>query len=211
MSNVSKMLKEWDTKESKAKREKWFKEYLKKEKTRLENIKNLMTSTTYMDWLKKFTQNKDGFSDDEWLYFPEKISDYDRTNVEMLNLFYEGIDKYAKQNYIYPTPCEFGNFYRVKLNDFGIEIGILMGQGTVFFCRKVLFENDKEFIDFNYVMNGKKQDNVDTIDTTLDYLSNMVISAYEKGVPIEAIANKLDNTIKNISLEKESKSKIKEK
>ena len=40
-------------------------------------------------------------------------------NVEKLNLFYEGINIYAKQNHIYPTPCNFGNFYRVNLNDFG--------------------------------------------------------------------------------------------
>ena len=125
----------------------------------------------------------------------------------MLHLFYDGIDKYAGENHIYPTPCDFGNFYRVKLNDFGFEIGILVGQGTAFFFNKASLEDDKEFIDFNDIMIGKKQNNVDQINVTLDSLSSMVIDAYENGVPIEAIVSTLDNTIKGIASKKEDKTK----
>ena len=53
----------------------------------------------------------------------------------------------------------------------------------------------------------KKQDNVDQINATLDSLSNMVITAYESGVPIEAIVSTLDNTIKGITSKKEDKPK----
>ena len=56
-------------------------------------------------------------------------------------------------------------------------------------------------------MIGKKQDNVDQINATLDSLSNMVITAYESRVPIEAIVSTLDNTIKGITSKKEDKSK----
>ena len=141
------------------------------------------------------------------LYFPEKISESDRENVEMLHLFYDGINKYAGENHIYPIPCEFGNFYRVKLNGFGFEIGILVGQGTVFFFNKASLEDDKEFIDFNDIIIGKKQDNVDRINDALNSISSMITTAYESGVPIEAIVNTLDNTIKGITSNKEDKPK----
>ena len=123
-------------------------------------------------------------------------------------MFYEGVDKYSQQNHIYPILCECGNFYRVKLNDFGFKIGTLVGQGTVFFFNKVALEDDKEFINFNDIMIEKKQDNVDQINAILDSLSNMVITAYENGVPIEAIVSVIDNTIKGITSKKEDKTKI---
>lgn len=202
-----KILKDMQTPEGKAKMNEWIKDYVVKEKVKNEKIKSMMSNTTYIEWLKQFTRNKDGFSDDEWLYFPEKISETDRKNVEKLCLLYKGIANYSQQNYIYPIPCEFGNFYRVKLGNFGFEIGILVGQGTVFFFNKVLLEDDKYFIDFNDILLGKKQDNVDQINATLDSLANMIITAYESKVPIEAIVSTLENTIKNLISKKENKPK----
>ena len=207
MNITKKILKDIETPEGKAKMSKWVEEYISKEKLKSEEIKGMMSNTAYIEWLNLFTQDKGGFSDDDWLYFPEKISEFDRKNVEKLCLFYEGIDNYAQQNYIYPVSCEFGNFYRVKLNGFGFKIGILVGQGTVFFFNKDSLEKDKDFIDFNDIMTGKKQDNVDQINATLDSLSNMVITAYESGVPIETIVNTLDNTIKEIMSKGEDKTK----
>lgn len=207
MTAAEKILKDLETPEGKERMNKWVEEYIAKEKAKSEKIKRMMSNPTYIEWLNQFTQDKDGFSDDDWLYFPEKISESDREKVEQLCLFYEGINKYAEKNHIYPTPCEFGNFYSVKLNNFGFEIGILVGQGTVFFFNKASLEDDKEFIDFNDIMIEKKQENVDQINATLDSLSSMVTTAYENGVPIEAIVNTLDNTIKGITSKKEDKPK----
>ena len=87
---------------------------------------------------------------------PEKLNESDREKVGKLYLLYEGIDCYAEENHISPESCKFGNYYSVKLNDFCFEIGILIGQGTVFFFNKVPLEEDKEFIDFNDIMNFEK-------------------------------------------------------
>ena len=208
MDIVEKVLKEMETPEGKEKMKKWADRYIEEQRVRDQKIKDIITNTSYVEWLNQFTQDKDGFADDEWLYFPEEISSIDRENVGVLNLFYEGISKYASENHIYPIPCDFGNFYRVKLNDFAFEIGILVGQGTVFFVNKVSLEEGKEFIDFNYIMNDKKQDNVDNINAMLEALSNMVITAYDNGVPVESIVNKLDSTIRDISSKKENKIKV---
>jgi len=182
-------------------------DYINKQKEESKKIKEMISNTSYIDWLNQFTKDKKSFCDDQWLYFPEKISSTDRENVEKLNLFYEGINIYAKQNHIYPTLCNFGNFYRVNLNDFGFEIGTLIGQETIFFFNKVSLKNNKNFIDFNDIMSEKKQDNVDQINAILDSLSNIVIKAYENGVPIESIIDRLDNTIKGISSKEENKTK----
>lgn len=207
MNAAEKILKDLKTPEGKVKMDKWVEKYITKQKEKEKKIKDMMSNTSYIEWLNEFTQDKDGFSDDDWLYFPEKISDSDRENVLKLCLFYEGIDNYSQQNHIYPVPCEFGNFYRVKLNDFGFEIGILVGQGTIFFFNKVSIADDKVFIDFNDIMIGRKQDNVDQINATLDSLSSMVLTAYESGVPIEAMVSRLDNTIQNITSKKGDKPK----
>lgn len=183
-------------------------EYIAKEKIRSDKIKKLMSNTSYIDWLNNFTKDKDGFGDDYCLYSNEDISEIDKENIEKLSLFYEGIDEYAESNHIYPIACESGIYYRVKLNDFHFEIGALIGQGTVFFFNKSE-ELEKEFIDFNDIMSGKKQSDVDQINTRLDSLSNMIRTAYDSGVPIEAIINTFNNTINEITYNNEEKEPIK--
>ena len=208
MNIAEKIIKDMETPEGKARIDKWVEEYWAKEKVKNEKIKTLMSNTTYIDWLNQFTQDKDEFYDDDWLYCTEKISEFDKENVKKLCLLYKGIENYSQQNHIYPKPCEFGNFYKIKLNDFGFKIGILVGQGTVFFFKKASLEDDKDFIDFNSIMIEKKQDNLEQINTALNALSNMIITDYENGVPLESIINTINNTIKEITSKKEDKSKV---
>lgn len=170
-----------------------------------EEIRKIMSDTAYIEWLYQFTQDKEKFYDDDWFCSPKEISESDRENVEKLCLFYEGISKYSQQNYIYPTPCDDGEFYKVKLKDFHFEIGYMAGQGVLFFFRKASLEDDEEFIDFNDIMIGKEQDNVGRINTELNSLSNKVEETYENGVPIEAIKNVLNNTIAEIKSRENTK------
>ena len=186
---------------------KFIESCVEKEKYRTEKIKDMMTNPDYFEWLNEFTQDKKGFSDDTWLYFPNEIKDSDKENVEELHLFYDGIDKYASANYIYPVDCEYGNFYKIRLDEIGFEIGVLSGQGVVFFCKKVPVENEQEFIDFNDIMTGKKPEQVDQINAKLDSLAKMIKAIYESGVPIEAINYTLENTLKELISQNENKTK----
>ncbi len=207
MDAATKILKEMKTPKEKAKIKKWFDNYIEEKKVKNEKINSLMSNTSYLDWLSNFTKDKNRFCDNDWLYFPERINDTDKENVGNLSLFYLGIKKYANENYIYPIPCKFGNYYKIILNEVGFEIGILIGQGTVFFCKKVSIDNEQEFIDFNDIMVGNKQERVDQINASLEALSNMVLTTYESGVPIESIVETLENTIKEITSPKEDNSK----
>ena len=207
MKITKKMLDEIKTPEARVDMDRWFAKYIEKENARNEEIKVMMSNTNYLEWLTQFTKDKEGFSDEDWLYFPERIKDSDKAKVEKLGLFYDGIDNYAKLNYIYPLPCAFGNFYKIRLNEIGFEIGMLIGQGTVFFCKKVEVENKQEFIDFNDIMTNKKQEQVDKVNTILESLSNMVLTAYKNGVPIEAIRYTLEEIIDEITSSKEDNPK----
>ena len=177
----------------------WLKEYLDKIKIKEERIKIMMSSAIYFEWLNKFMNDKDSFSDSDWLYSPEELSESDTKNVNDLCLFYEGIKKYADQNYIYAKPCDFGNYYKVKLNDNAYIIGILVGQGTIFFCKKALLNDKKDYIDFIDIINNKQQNNVSQINTVLETLTQMITAIYECGVPIEAITDTVNTAIEDIN------------
>ena len=169
-------------------------------KEKKEIMNDIMHGTKYIKWLLKFTKDKEGFSSDDWLYFPEEISDNDRENVELLGLFFHGIEEYADQNYIYPLPYgKFGYYYNIKINKIGFEIGVLVGQGTLFFCNKKPIEKDKSYINFKDIMIGKRQENAEQIDASLDNLSKMIENIYNNGVPIEAINDTYNKTINDLS------------
>ena len=199
MNGAERILKEVNTPEGQEKIKKWAEEYFAKENAKNIKIQEMLSNTDYIKWLDSFTVEHSNFSDDDWLYFPEKISKEDLEQVNNLHLMYHGIERYASKNYIYPTDCNFGNFYKVKLENTGFEIGMLVGQGTLFFCNRVQIENQKDFIDFNDILNNKENDNVTTIKNKLNELSNLVVSLYKSGVPLEAIVITLDNTLNEIN------------
>ena len=182
-------------------KEKWIRE----KKERDAKLKSIFSSYDYMTWLNSFTANTKGFSDEEYLYFPEKISKEDLDKVNNLGLFFEGIEKYADKNYIYPTIYEYQSYYSVKdnVNDAYYKIGVIEGQGGSFFCERVEDTSKLDFIDFNDIMNDKIRENVEEIEANLDNMSNLVLSLYNKGVPLEAIKDTFDKTISEIELSKE--------
>ena len=105
---------------------------------------------------------------------------------------------YSNENYIYPLECKFGNFYKIRFNNIGFEIGVLVGQGTVFFCNRVEIDNEKDFIDYNDIINNKMSENTLLIKNKLNELSDLVVSLYDSGVPLEAIIIALDDTLTKI-------------
>lgn len=102
MDFADKLLEELDTPEGQAKIDKWVEEYIVQEEAKNKQIRIMMSNLNYLKWLNQFMQDKESFYDDDWLYFPEQITDSDQKKVDILGLFYEGINNYAKLNYIYP-------------------------------------------------------------------------------------------------------------
>ncbi len=158
--------------------------------------KIIMSNPEYIEWIEEFTKDKQGFSDEDIHLY----KDAEKANIEKLRLFYRGLDTYAKANHIYPELNEFGCFYKVKYNNSGYQVGYFEGQGTTVYYLTILsLRRNKEFIDFNDVLSNKKQENVDAINKSLSTISNDIITAYNNGVPIEAIANTFNSTIERLT------------
>lgn len=169
--------------------------------------KEMFSNTNYLKWLENFTIEHPGFSDDDWLYFPDKISQEDNEKVKNLHLLYEGIELYAKKNYIYPTECDFGGYYNIKLDNIGYEIGMLVGQGTLFFCKRTPLNKDIIYIDFNDIISDKKQSGVDLITQQLKELSDKILELHKKGIPLNALIESLDTTLTGIKEEEKNPTK----
>ena len=173
-------------------------------------IEKISSSKDYIMWLNQFTINHQSFSDDEWLYSKDKISNEDYENVLKLHLLYTVIDNYATKNYIYSLPSEYGEKYYFKINDIGYEISYMSGQGTVFFINRVKINDEIQFIDFNDIINNKKQSNVDEITIKLNEIKNKILQLYQNGIPYNAIENCLSNTMNEMKkTEKEKKLELK--
>ena len=150
------MLENWDTPEFQNILKKSVEEYKKKQDIKKKKINKMFSNTDYVDWLINFTiMNNNCFSDDSWLYCPDDITKNDSEKVNDLYLLYSGIDSYADENNINPTLTEYGNYYKIKINDIGLKIGIDVGQGAYCYCEKIDINDNKDFIDFLDINNSK--------------------------------------------------------
>ena len=182
------------------------KEKLTKEREeRKRKIKALLSNYDYMNWLNKFTKDNNGFYTEYYLYNTLEISKEDLDNVNKFKLLFEGIDKYAYKNYIYPDIDDYQIVYGIKdnVNEIYYKIGLITGQGSYYFCDRVEYTDEMNFIDFNDIMNDRTRDNVKEIETGLNNMSNLIVSLSLKGAPLGAIKEVFDKTIREIELSKE--------
>lgn len=112
----------------------------------------LVSNTDYFEWLIKFTEDKGWFRDDFYLRHPEKLSELDRINVGKLWAFHAMIDRYADRNNIPADKYDYKYNHKVKLNENGLKIGLLVDQGVQYYCERIPVENENEFIDINDVI-----------------------------------------------------------
>ena len=149
MNAADKILNEIDLETIK----KWAYEYALYEKEKKIRVQEMLSCDSYINWLNDFTLKYSRFNSDDWLYFPNEISKDDLENVDNLYLFYSGLRDYAYENSINSVECNYGDFYKIKYDEIGYEVGIMVGQGAIFFCNRVkIYDND--FIDFNKIINN---------------------------------------------------------
>lgn len=124
-----------------------------------QRIKNLLVKDEkYFKWLADFVQkNGKTVSTDQFLYYPEKISEKDGSRLQKLCLFYEALSEYAQKNNIEETRAAdfYGRSLNVKFENKVYEIGFLAGQGNFFFCKELGLEA-KSAINFRDVINQNK-------------------------------------------------------
>ena len=130
----------------------WILEYADKKKRKKEKLSDMFASTSYLEWLSEFTLMYPSFTDDSFLITSLRASEEEIEKVQDLELLYLGVDEYARGNYLYPCKNEFGNFYKIKLDEIGYEIGITIGKKAIFFCNRVAVNEEKnDFINFLFI------------------------------------------------------------
>ena len=135
----------------------YIQELIENKKKQKEIIKKLLSNTDYAEWLIDFTNDKEMFYDNDWDYSNEKLTDDNQKNVNYLSLFFEGIYGYAKENNIESSLRALGEYYQIKVDDVGFEIGYITGQGTSFYCKRIPLQ-EINFIDFMDIINNQKED-----------------------------------------------------
>lgn len=156
--------------EEKEKITEWFKNYSKKLEESHLLTKKIISNDEYINWLISFTEKYSNFCDDSWLYCPEEITDDERNQVNALNNFFEAIDNYANMNYLPYNATEFGHTYFVRHNDIVLEVGMAVGQGTLFYVsrKNEVLDNVIEFKDVQAGQKTKRAQKIDSIFTRLE-------------------------------------------
>ncbi len=166
---------------------------------RQELAKTLVSNTEYILWLERFTSLNPVFKDDDWVYCSEEISEEDSIRVNELCSFFDGIAEYANRNFIPFCNNDYDSYIFIKFNNIGYRIGIISGQGSFSYCERVGISSDNFFIDFDDIVNNKRQENVDYICEKLDSMSNIIKELLNVGVSEKVISKAVENAFEKYS------------
>ena len=112
--------------------------------------KELISNNNFILWLEQFTLRYNAFTDDDWLYKPDELSEVDTRNVGKLGLFFEAMSDYCHKYYInidsnemYEDEC-----INIRHNGIGYQLGLVVGQGAyIYVNRKTPEDNAIEVMD----------------------------------------------------------------
>ena len=131
---------------------------------------------------------------ESYIYYPRVFDSEESKKIEDLKIFYNNILSYGNENYIYPKTFDYGKYYNIKYNNIGYRVIILTGN-IRYSCHRIEINDKDEFIDFDDILNNKKQKNVDTINLCLRLLEELINNMIDYEVPISAIEETTKDTI----------------
>lgn len=166
-----------------------------------DKIKKIGKNTDYILWLNEFTQRYPEFSDDDFLYQSDKVSKDDYIKICDLGILFEIINIYASKNYITPQITEFGEAYLIKLDNNAYQIGCMVGQGVLYYCKKIEISDNLSYIDYNDIVNNKTQPYVEKINDNLADFSNKIRGLYNSGVPLYVLQETATQVISELKKE----------
>jgi len=183
-------------------KQKMMKERIIRENERKENIKkDMLETTSYIEWLIHFTEKNPIFSDDDWLYNEDGIQKEDLERVKNLPLLFECISSFAERNYISSNEDEWGESYSINKDDVYMNIGYNRGQGTSFYCERT--ERQDNSISYYSIMNRQLLMRTMYVDQKLEGVSSELKDLMVNlRVPVEFIREMVENTQREIDCEK---------
>lgn len=166
-------------------------DYVTRQRIKEEKMKVMFSDETYILWLNKFSEKHSKFTDDEWYYYSQELTEKDKNNVANLSLLFEVIDKYASSNYFYPTSDNWGWFYSITYGDIYYNIGVSNLQGAVFYCERInAIDNAINFAD---ILSNKILPRTLSIKEKIKLLSQDITGLLDEGVPIEVVLDTVNS------------------
>lgn len=167
-----------------------------------ENQKRLIESTEYFDWLYEFTKKYPKFTDTDWLYDRESISESDYRQVELLTDFFTAVDQYHRRNLIGANSEGYAAWYNIKYKDAYFAIGVRVGQGAQNFVTRYKRYQEmipEPFVEFDVILENKENPGLADKNKALLRLQVALNDLRTLGVPREII----ENAIKQVFEKKE--------
>lgn len=135
--------------------------------------RDVVSSLMFTSSLKKITDNGECMF---FEYLPRcdnaEISDEIQLVLKNIHYLYFMIQEYAYKNNINPLLRRYKKFYRVKINGVGYEIGSTIEYNRIneqrLFCNQIPVDEGQYFIDFNDVINNKRNYSVSKNDGKVD-------------------------------------------
>ena len=162
------------------------------------DVNKIISNYDYINWVDSYMRDKTCVYDDDPIYNNESIAKKDFSNIYLISALFCAIEKYAKDNYIYPQETEFGFYYNINYLLNGYKVGAMAGQGVTYYIKKCDDINLDSCLNFEDIINNKRQDNYLNIKERLENLKEEIINSCEDNVPIEAIEETVEDTIKKL-------------
>lgn len=174
------------------------------EKKRIEEEENkaFVKTPEFIKWLTDFIKKEDFIIDGP--SFPSDLNtEEDFRNVKYLSSLFSVIDDYATSNYYYPSRCDNGLYYNVKINGEVLNIGANFAQGSMFYAS--LGAEEELAIDFKDIIENKPNPKLGVIQSKMYHLSSTIGELLEE-YPLDMVEDTINKTISEYK-----KGKIKKK
>jgi len=156
----------------------------------------------YMKWLEKFTKIWLCFEKDDWDGDKSDISYEDYVNVQMLDIFFKFIEKYANDNYIPSDSNILGRYvYCIESNGEYYRI-ICNTRDTYFSYEFEKYINNNYSIPFENIITPNKEmfERSIAIKGGFCKIENLLSELVERGVHIQVIEKEINKILNNLKL-----------
>ena len=106
------------------------------------------------------------------------------------------IKNYANDNYIAPIPTVCGDYYSIKHNNVGYQIGIMTGPETIYYCMRT--EEEKNYIPFKDIQNNIKTPTAILINNKMEELTKLISSMIDNDISYDIILGETEKTLQKV-------------
>lgn len=157
--------------------------------------KKILFDFNYINWLVDFSRTHNSFYDDDWVYTPEAITEEDSMQLRKLGNFFGGIVEYVyKMNLVLDE-----DYYLIKFEDKMLTLREFHGQGVHIQVNRVEENVEGKVIDIRDVVEYYSEGN------DLSQVSFAIKNAFSKGIPEEAIIEKVSKTLEQLNAEQQKR------